>query len=55
MELRGIQSSEVPATEVCTPQVLTGIFEGEPLRRAEQPREQPRPEKPELPPEEKRS
>ena len=34
MELRGIQSSEVPATEVRTPQVLTGIFEGEPLRRA---------------------
>ena len=34
VEIRGIQSSEVPAPEVRTPQVLAGIFLGEPLRRA---------------------
>ena len=34
MEIRGIQSSKVPATEVHTPQVLAGIFEGESLRQA---------------------
>ena len=52
MELRGIQSSEVPATEVRTPKYWQEFLRE---NLSDEPAEQPRPEKPELPPEEKRS